>query len=81
MTRSLLRPIRTRRVRTTASTRPEAAATQSTLTPGTRQTLATIGALWLTFAVSASGATRRPVASLDATKVSAVDAQLKSLAT
>jgi predicted HAD superfamily phosphohydrolase len=58
MTRSLLQPIRTRRVVHSAplvlrKTDEE----NSTLTPGTRKTLAAIGALWVSFAVTSSGNT------------------------
>jgi mono/diheme cytochrome c family protein len=54
MTRQLLRPVRTRRV-TRNATPPVAAKTPiNTLTPGTRKTLAAIGALWVSFAVTAS---------------------------
>jgi hypothetical protein len=54
MTRSLLRPIRTRRVAhpSTPSNTENTAA--NTLSPSTRKTLASIGALWVSFAVSAS---------------------------
>ena len=54
MTRSVLRPIRTRRV--ARSSLPPANDTQgiNSITPGTRKTLAAIGALWVSFAVSAS---------------------------
>ena len=57
MTRSLLRPIRTRRVArpsTPANTENNRA---KSISPGTRKTLASIGALWVSFAVSASAST------------------------
>jgi hypothetical protein len=55
MTRSLLRPIRTRRVVHPAPVRhPEAESAAPALTPGTRKTLAAIGALWVSFAASAA---------------------------
>ena len=54
MTRSLLRPIRTRRV-ARPSTPPNTENNHAnSLSPGTRKTLAAIGALWVSFAVSAS---------------------------
>jgi hypothetical protein len=53
MTRSLLQPLRTRRpVRHSSSNHAELDVTS--LSPGTRKTLATIGALWVSFAASAS---------------------------
>ena len=55
MTRSILQPIRTRRaVRTTTPVRPESANPPPALSPGTRRTLAAIGALWISFGVTAS---------------------------
>ena len=55
MTRSLLRPLRTRRVIcTVAAQQNDSSAEAPTMTPGTRKTLAAIGALWVTFATSAS---------------------------
>jgi hypothetical protein len=56
MTRSVLQPIRSRRVTPTASRsqlNPPNSKVPS-LTPATRKTLATIGALWVSFAVTAS---------------------------
>jgi hypothetical protein len=53
MTRSLLPPIRTRRLpRLRGSAAPP---TPDGLTPGTRRTVAAIGALLVSFAVSAAG--------------------------
>src|SRR5690606_7711297 len=54
-TRSVLRPVRTRRIghRRTRS-RNEPATKTLMVTPTTRKTLATIGALWVSFAVTAS---------------------------
>lgn len=53
MTRSLLQPIRTRRVARLAS----APVKSPSLTPRTRQTLSAIGALWVSFAVTSDLAT------------------------
>lgn len=56
MTRSVLQPLRPRRVATSGkSLRHETNPGVTTLTPGTRQTLAAIGALWVSFAVTSSG--------------------------
>ena len=55
MTRSVLRPIRTRRVLRNTAPASEAANDAATLTPGTRKTLAAIGSLWVSFAVSSAG--------------------------
>ena len=76
MTRSLLRPIRTRRV-LQSSTPPsnEATLQPPTLTPGTRQTLAAIGTLWISFAVTASANSKAS----KATNASTAAAPLKSL--
>jgi hypothetical protein len=61
MTRSLLQPIRTRRIaHAIAGERKDAHPTAPALTPGTRETLAAIGALWLSFASSASTAKSAP---------------------
>ena len=49
MTRSVLRPIRTRRVLPT-----QPVPRDEDLTPGTRKTLAAIGTLWVSFAVTAT---------------------------
>lgn len=49
MTRSLLRPIRTRRVAVPTSTHKPAEGEYAALTPATRKTLAAIGALWVSF--------------------------------
>ena len=49
MTRSILRPIRTRRVLPVQPIPRDA-----DLTPGTRKTLAAIGTLWVSFAVTAT---------------------------
>lgn len=58
MTRSLLQPIRSRRVVHSAHPLPRKTDDEnSTLTPGTRKTLAAIGALWVSFAVSSAGNT------------------------
>ena len=58
MTRSLLQPIRTRRVVHSAHPVPRKTDEEnSTLTPGTRKTLAAIGALWVSFAVTSTGNT------------------------
>jgi hypothetical protein len=55
MTRSLLQPIRSRRVIRSRNPYPSEVIDDSAmLTPGTRQTLAAIGALWVSFAVTAS---------------------------
>lgn len=55
MTRSLLQPIRTRRVvRSTAAARSNALHKNPRLTPTTRKTLAAIGALWISFASTTS---------------------------
>jgi hypothetical protein len=55
MTRSLLRPLRTRRVAPRSShSRSNSAAKSLTVTPATRKTVAAIGALWVSFAVTAS---------------------------
>ena len=55
MTRSLLRPVRTRRVLRTSTVHcADASPETESLTPGTRKTLAAIGALWVSFAVTAS---------------------------
>lgn len=55
MTRSLLQPLRTRRVVHSGNPHPsERIDDRAPLTPGTRKTLATIGALWVSFAVTAS---------------------------
>jgi hypothetical protein len=55
MTRSLLQPIRTRRVvqATPATGQTPRQATQ-TFTPATRQTLAAIGALWVSFGATSA---------------------------
>jgi hypothetical protein len=61
MTRSLLRPIRTRRI-----TRPAAGAANHTgakspaMTPATRKTLTAIGALWVSFSASSAAGTPAP---------------------
>jgi hypothetical protein len=55
MTRSILQPIRTRRVATGGQLLRETAGDVAALTPGTRKTLAAIGALWVSFAVTSSG--------------------------
>ncbi|WP_414664582.1 hypothetical protein [Horticoccus sp. 23ND18S-11] len=60
MTRSLLSPLRSRRV--IPSPLPPARDPRTlnvNLQPGTRQTVAAIGALWLSFAGATSGATAR----------------------
>jgi hypothetical protein len=76
MTRSLLRPIRTRRVRH-ATVTPEDFAPASP-SAGTRRTVAAIGALWLSFAVtSASQFAAKPSAS--APDLPADDPDLKPL--
>jgi hypothetical protein len=54
MTRSLLRPIRTRRIVRSSTPLPSQTNSANSITPGTRKTLAAIGALWVSFAVSAS---------------------------
>jgi hypothetical protein len=56
MTRSVLQPIRSRRVTRTATHpwRDNAGSKVPALTPATRKTLAAIGALWVSFAVTAS---------------------------
>ena len=54
MTRSLLRPLRTRRVRNSEPLLDHAKDQSPALTPDTRKTLAAIGALWVSFAVTVS---------------------------
>ena len=75
MTRSALRPVRTRRLsHRRARSRNDPAIDKLAVTPATRKTLAAIGALWVSFAVTASASdipatssaaqeTRPPVAS------------------
>ena len=65
MTRSLLRPIRTRRIVRSSAPLPSGTSPANSITPGTRKTLAAIGALWVSFAVSASvnTASAKPVVS------------------
>ena len=57
MTRSVLRPIRTRRIAHPSNLPKNETTPPTTITPGTRKTLAAIGALWVSFAVSASVST------------------------
>jgi len=57
MTRSVLRPIRTRRIAHPSNLPKSETRPPTTITPGTRKTLAAIGALWVSFAVSASVST------------------------
>lgn len=57
MTRSVLRPIRTRRIAHISNLPKSETTPTTTITPGTRKTLAAIGALWVSFAVSASVST------------------------
>jgi mono/diheme cytochrome c family protein len=55
MTRSLLRPVRTRRIVRHAAPPPgKPDSTITNVSPGTRRTLAAIGALWVSFATTAS---------------------------
>lgn len=71
MTRSLLQPIRTRRMsRSLASPRTPLAGKPAAMTAGTRKTLVAIGALWISFAASASAATTAPATSAGAGPVS-----------
>jgi hypothetical protein len=62
MTRSLLRPIRTRRIAHLSVPASNGTGTDDvdTLTPNTRKTLAAIGALWVSFATSVSASTPAP---------------------
>jgi hypothetical protein len=57
MHRSLLQPIRTCRVIRTESPQREDSNADLGMTPGTRKTLAAIGALWVAFATSSAVAT------------------------
>jgi hypothetical protein len=72
MTRSLLRPIRTRRIVRNTAPLPRETNRANSITPGTRKTLAAIGALWVSFAVSASvnPASAKPVSSASEAQVS-----------
>jgi hypothetical protein len=54
MTRSLLRPIRTRRVVRNSNALASEAGEKKVVSPATRKTLAAIGALWVSFAATAS---------------------------
>ena len=56
MTRSVLQPIRSRRVsRAPSSVQRDLNATSPKLSPATRKTIAAIGALWLSFTATSSG--------------------------
>jgi mono/diheme cytochrome c family protein len=57
MTRSVLQPVRTRRIARASNPSPGKTPDHKSLSPATRKTLATIGALWVSFAVSASVST------------------------
>jgi hypothetical protein len=71
MTRSVFRPVRTRRVlRAGAAQLLDLEPGTGSPTPGTRKTLAAIGALWVSFAVTASGA---PPAPAGATRTAGAD--------
>lgn len=63
--RSLLRPLRTRRLPRPANPPPAdtVGPEDASLTPGTRKTLAAIGALWVSFAISAAPRPAAPSAS------------------
>jgi hypothetical protein len=69
MTRSLLRPIRTRRIVRSSTPLRSQTNRANSITPRTRKTLAAIGALWVSFAVSASvnTASAKPVMSAQET--------------
>jgi hypothetical protein len=64
MTRSILRPIRTRRVARPSTSPNIDNNNANSISPSTRKTLAAIGALWVSFAVSASvsASTSKPAA-------------------
>ena len=54
MTRSLLQPIRTRRVASVTPTSTPDPGKTPALTPATRKTLAAIGALWVSFGATSA---------------------------